>query len=434
MEDTPNIPAVIGASPEDTVTRESLYEQAWSTPMTKIAERYGVSSSYLARVFTHLNIPRPAVGYWAKVAAGKRKATPPLPEVQPGALLAWSRNGAPEQISRTPPKSPAKIRTRSPDRMAVLPRRHPLLVDVEEYFKKAQETDEGYLRPSKRSMADLIVSRSGVNQAVDFANQLFLALMKKGLAVALSDPTTHMGRESVDHREVASNRYVHPAVWRPQRPTVVYVGTVVFGLSIYEISEYVHVKRPEKKYVRLTALPVSKRRSDYPDRWMMSADMPSSRLCLQVYSPYHSVEWIQRWTENKPGDLASKIPGIVTSLLAEAPILAGKVEIERIRSEQERQRHQLQMEEWRRKEDEKRRLKVIQDSRDRLETVIQTWAKVNSIQAFFEDIVQNAQRLETQERQAVLDRLAKAMELIGDLDAPPGVRIVVASPVFPKKA
>nr|WP_237613906.1 hypothetical protein [Pseudomonas syringae] len=109
MEDTPNIPAVIGASPEDTVTRESLYEQAWSTPMTKIAERYGVSSSYLARVFTHLNIPRPAVGYWAKVAAGKRKATPPLPEVQPGALLAWSRNGAPEQISRTPLKARQKF-------------------------------------------------------------------------------------------------------------------------------------------------------------------------------------------------------------------------------------------------------------------------------------------------------------------------------------
>lgn len=417
MEDTPNNPAASDELSEDTVSRESLYEQVWSTPMTKIAERYGVSSSYLARVFTHLNIPRPAVGYWAKIAAGKRKAIPPLPEVQPGAPIAWSRNGAPEQISRTLPKSPAKIRARSSDRMAVLPRRHPLLVDIEEHFKKAQETDEGYLRPSKRSMADLIVSRSGVNHSINFANQLYLALMGKGFAVALSDPTTHMGRETVDHREVASNRYIHPALWRPQRPTVVYVGTVVFGLSIYEISEYVHVKRLEKKYVRLTALPVTKRRSDYPGGWMMSADMPSSRLCLQVYSPYYGVEWIQRWTENKPGDLVSKIPSIVKSLKAEAPVLAGKVEIERVRSEQERHQHELQMEEWRRKDVEKRRLKAIQDSRDQLETVIQTWAKVNSIQAFFEDIAQNAQRLESEERQAVLDRLAEAMELIGDLDA-----------------
>lgn len=100
---------------------------------------------------------------------------------------------------------------------------------------------------------------------------------------------------------------------------------------------------------------------------MMSADMPTGRLCLQVYSPYYGVDWIQRWTENKPGDLVSKIPSVVKSLKAEAPILAGKVEIERVRSEQERHRHELQMEEWRRKEAEKRRLKAIQDSRDSLE-------------------------------------------------------------------
>ncbi|UST92760.1 hypothetical protein [Pseudomonas siliginis] len=417
MEDTPNNPAVIDDSSVDTVTRKSLYEQAWSTPMTKIAERYGVSSSYLARVFTNLNIPRPAVGYWAQVAAGKRKASPPLPEVQPGALVAWSRNGAPEQISRSLPKAPAKSRGRSSSRIAVLPRRHPLLVDIEEHFKKAHETDESYLRPSKRSMADLIVSRSGVNHAIDFANQLYLAFMGKGFAVALSDPTTHMGRASVDHREQESKRYVHPALWRPQRPTLVYIGTVVFGLSIYEISEYVQVKRPDKKYVRVADLPVTKRRSDYRDGWMMSADMPTGRLCLQVYSPYYGVDWIQRWTETKPGDLVSKIPSIVKSLKAEVPILAGKVEIARVRSEQERHRHELQMEEWRRKEVEKRRLKGIQDSRDQLETVIHTWAKVNSIRAFFNDIALSAERLGPEQRQAVLDRLEKAKDLIGDLDA-----------------
>nr|WP_256358699.1 hypothetical protein [Pseudomonas sp. PDM27] len=160
-----------------------------------------------------------------------------------------------------------------------------------------------------------------------------MALMKKCLAVALSDPTTHMGRESVDHREKAPNRYVDPALWQPQRPTVTYVGTVVFCLSIYEISEYVHVKRPDKKYIRMTSLPVSKRRSDFPDGWMMSADMPSGRICLQVYSPYHGVEWVQRWVEDKPGDLVGKIPSIIKLLIAEAPMLAAKVEIQRVRNE-----------------------------------------------------------------------------------------------------
>jgi len=266
-------------------------------------------------------------------------------------------------------------------------------------------------------MADLIVSRTGIAHAVGFANQFYLALMKEGLAVALSDPASHMNRESVDHREKASTRYIHPSLWQPQRPTVVYIGTIVFGLTIYEISEYVEVKHVDKEYVRLSSLPASQRRSPYRDGWVMSTAMPTGRLCLQVYSPYYRADWIHRWSEDKPGDLVRKIPSIVKLLIAEAPGLAKKVEVERERAELEWQKHQLQIAEWQRKEEEKRRLKVIQDSRDQLEAVIQTWAKVNSIQEFFDDIERSAHKLGDQERKVVMARLAKAKELIGDLDA-----------------
>ncbi|AGE27854.1 hypothetical protein H045_18960 [Pseudomonas poae RE*1-1-14] len=145
--------------------------------------------------------------------------------------------------------------------------------------------------------------------------------------------------------------------------------------------------------------------------------MPTGRLCLQVYSPYYRADWIHRWIEDRPGDLVSKIPSIVKFLIAEAPGLAKKVEVERERAELERQKHQLQMAEWQRKEEEKRRLKAIQDSREQLEAVIQTWAKVNSIQAFFDDIERSAHRLGDDERNVIIERLAKAKELIGDLDA-----------------
>ena len=417
MENTPDAPIPADDLSEDVVTRESLYEQVWSSPMTKIGERYGVSSSYLARVFTRLNIPRPPVGYWAQVAAGKGKVRPVLPESRPGDLTAWSRNGAPLQVSRSLPKERQKTSRKASTAPAALPRRHPLLLSIEDHFKKVRESENGYLRPTKRSMADLIVSRTGIAHAVGFANHLYLALMKEGLAVALSDPATHMNRESVDHREKASTRYIHPSLWQPQRPTVVYIETIVFGLTIYEISEYVEVKHVDKEYVRLSSLPASQRRSPYHDGWVMSADMPSGRLCLQVYSPYYRADWIHRWSEDKPGDLVSKIPSIVKLLIAEAPELAKKVEVERERRELEKQKYQLEVAEWRRKEEEKRQLKIVQDSRDRLEAVIQTWAKVNSIKAFFDDIERSAHRLGDDERKVVMARLAKAKELIGDLDA-----------------
>lgn len=417
MEDTPGAPIPADDLSEDVVTRESLYEQAWSTPMTKIGERYGVSSSYLARVFTSLSIPRPPVGYWAQVAAGKGQARPALPESRPGDLTAWSRNGAPLRVSRSLPKGRQQTSRKTTTTSAALPRRHPLLLDIEEHFKKVRESENGYLRPTKRSMADLIVSRTGIAHAVGFANHLYLALMKEGLAVALSDPATHMNRQSVDHREKASTRFIHPSLWQPQRPTVVYIGAIAFGLTIYEISEYVEVKHVDKEYVRLSSLPANQRRSPYRDGWVMSTDMPTGRLCLQVYSPYYRADWIHRWSEDKPGDLISKIPSIVKHLIAEAPGLAKKVEVERERADLEWQKQQLQIAEWQRKEAEKRRLKVIQDSRDQLEAVIQTWAKVNSIQAFFDDIERCAHKLGEEERNVVMERLAQAKELIGDLDA-----------------
>lgn len=42
-------------------TREGLYSLVWSEPMLKVAARFGVSSSYMARICTVLNVPRPVV-------------------------------------------------------------------------------------------------------------------------------------------------------------------------------------------------------------------------------------------------------------------------------------------------------------------------------------------------------------------------------------
>ena len=54
----------------DSVSREELYELAWAEPMLALAKKFGVSSSYMARVCTRLNVPRPERGYWAKLAVG----------------------------------------------------------------------------------------------------------------------------------------------------------------------------------------------------------------------------------------------------------------------------------------------------------------------------------------------------------------------------
>jgi hypothetical protein len=66
--------------------------------MLRVAARFGVSSSYMTRVCTLLNVPRPARGYWAKLAVGKAPGQPPLPEPRPGdALERFQSWKAPEE-------------------------------------------------------------------------------------------------------------------------------------------------------------------------------------------------------------------------------------------------------------------------------------------------------------------------------------------------
>jgi len=66
------------------VTREELYALVWAQPMTKVCEQFGISSSYMVRVCTLLNVPRPPRGHWQKLAVGKAATAEALPEPLPG--------------------------------------------------------------------------------------------------------------------------------------------------------------------------------------------------------------------------------------------------------------------------------------------------------------------------------------------------------------
>jgi hypothetical protein len=61
------------------LTREELYEKVWSSPTTELAAEFGISDVALAKRCKKLNVPKPTLGYWAKVAAGQKPEKEPLP-------------------------------------------------------------------------------------------------------------------------------------------------------------------------------------------------------------------------------------------------------------------------------------------------------------------------------------------------------------------
>jgi hypothetical protein len=61
------------------ISRKDLYDLIWAEPMSTLAERLGISDVGLAKVCRRSDIPAPARGYWAKIAAGATFDRPELP-------------------------------------------------------------------------------------------------------------------------------------------------------------------------------------------------------------------------------------------------------------------------------------------------------------------------------------------------------------------
>lgn len=62
-----------------TFTREQFYEKVWSAPATQIAKELGCSDVLIGKVCKSHDIPKPYLGYWARLEHRKNQAGPSLP-------------------------------------------------------------------------------------------------------------------------------------------------------------------------------------------------------------------------------------------------------------------------------------------------------------------------------------------------------------------
>lgn len=61
-------------------TRESFYEKVWSSPATHLAKELGCSDVLIGKVCKEYMIPKPYLGYWAKLRHKKKAKKTPLPK------------------------------------------------------------------------------------------------------------------------------------------------------------------------------------------------------------------------------------------------------------------------------------------------------------------------------------------------------------------
>jgi hypothetical protein len=403
-----------------TVTREQLYAQVWNEPMVVVAQRYGVSSNYLARVCEHMNVPCPPRGYWAKERVGRAPGRPSLAESRPGEVVTWTKGDhVPRRVNKATPLNTDEVAALRRDASQAPLGRHVLVAGARELFEGGRISDEGYLRPLKRNLVDLLTSKDTLAYALDAVSQCLQIVEARGHRVTLSTDATFRRPELALYKgQIFDHR--NGELWRPGRLTVVFIGQIAFGLSFYEYSEEAEVTYnwdTPVRYQKAAHEPPPKRRPRYSrERPTYRRQMPSGRLALRAYSPYVGVSWERHWQEVTCGDLVDIFADVLTALETAVDSIATlraeakeRAEIQRREWEHERREHE-------RLAREQRRTDARRDSRQQLLSIVANWSQARTIERFFSYAKRHAAHLPPDAQVDILARLDSARRLLGGVD------------------
>ncbi|HLA80521.1 MAG TPA: hypothetical protein VJP78_02665 [Thermoleophilia bacterium] len=67
-----------------TLKREELYQQVWAEPIIRLAGRYGITGTGLAKICRKMGVPVPPPGYWQRKRMGRPDPQPSLPPHRQG--------------------------------------------------------------------------------------------------------------------------------------------------------------------------------------------------------------------------------------------------------------------------------------------------------------------------------------------------------------
>ena len=401
------------------LSREDLYELVWAEPMMKAAEQFDVSGSYLARICTLLNVPRPERGYWAKLAVGKAPPRPQLPSAQPGDSLYWSKEGEP--VPAPKPQAAKPPQEAKPKRKIRLPREHihPMIRGARPLLLKTRRIDDGmYLKPYKFLAVHVVASEAGLDKALDLANDLFNALESVGHRVRMAGAHSNLHSTEVDEREKPGkprDRWHYNAVWSPMRPTVVYVGEVAIGLAVIEMSERVTMRYSNGKYVRESEFKPNPRQH-YGYMSTTESEIPSGRMRIIAFSPYYGANWKAKWDETTTASLRGQPANIVAAIEAAAPVMVAQIAESDRKAEIQRQEERVAEERRKREADRQAIQKSVLDSHAELKQIIEQWDELIGVEQFLSGVEQRSHALAPEGRRAIQERLELARAFLGSQD------------------
>lgn len=337
------------------VSRRQLYEEVWSTPMSQLCKKYGLSDVGMAKVCRKHDIPRPPRGYWAQRQCGQTPARAPLPNPDRDCEIRFSEPSLSQiALLRTGNESERLIANEKQDEMrirvaATLHGCHELISRAKQVLQTAEVDQHGLIVPPKDGGLCLCVSKASLRRALLILDALLKALDQRGWPVEAGPTATILG-------VAVGFEILEQVVAKHEQPEEHDLdGPYRFGYGRYD------VKR-----------------------------VPSGRLTLRIRDAemYWARGCRKTWRDGGKQKLEDKLNGFAAGLIA---LAACKHEHEAELARQEQQRRE---EASRREAEALRRAELrakIAAEKARVETLLQRardWRQSQDLRAFIENVKQ----------------------------------------------
>lgn len=323
-----------------TLSREELYEQVWSQPMTKVAAQYGVTGTALKKTCARHKIPTPERGYWAKLEHGKPVRKRSLPKLADNRLnRVQIARGAAERLPEAVLKARVDARgrlelLRSPQWATASATINPeiemeepsILSATRRAISRARPDDQGFATAQGRGIIPLKIAPKSTDRALRVLSRLFALAQIDGYRPQINDTNLVLAAEG---------------------------ASIAFGLE----------EQPQKILHEPTAAEL-KRRDDNlrwgstRPAWPKYDYFPSGRLAIVINeNPRCGLR--RTYSDSKAQSIEEILPAIVAGLAEHAALVR-----ERQRADEERERQRKEAEIRRRREEafcarEKRRMEFV---------------------------------------------------------------------------
>ncbi|MCC5785908.1 MAG: hypothetical protein JJU33_04305 [Phycisphaerales bacterium] len=355
------------------ITRQQLYEQVWATPLRVLASEYSLSDVGLAKVCKKYAIPRPPVGYWAKVEHGKKVKQPQLPPAPEGVGEVISFTPKPLQDER----ATQNARVFFDEALGAVAARvqrgelvHQVGTNLRGCTALTRMTREALAaadrKPRRDSRGTLISEPRYMEPYIAVSASKELRQRALLLVDAIVKTLHGLGCEE------------HPPKDEWNRTAILGLGGYRFQLRIRERTRRTdHVLTPDEK----------RNKERYSYSFAPKYDyVHTGELFVELNRAGWSHDFFKIKDGKRAGLIEDRIAEIAMAVLQEADRDLERAYQQKLAAERERERRQLAAQEAERRRIEEERLKAEQACRDRLAGLAEDWHMAGSVRLFIAEV------------------------------------------------